>query len=272
MKCLLVPLLLFLLLSVLYGQNLKNGTVAVYELENENDATPAGLNLTNVSSVTFVAGHLSNCAHFVSVSGQRLTHADNAAYSFGTGSFTLSAWVKYTDVSTSRGVVQKGTIGPYYALMVASSVIRFQVGDGASHYANSDSSSNPGNDTWHLVVGVCDRTATTVQLYVDNVAMAVGGTAAVGNIDNTDTFGIGNFISNYFEGDIDQVGVWNRALTGSVAQGQQATGEIAELWNGGAGKSYGTWSSGATPTPTASPSATPTGTPSVNSQWFYLFP
>ena len=49
----------------------------------------------------------------------------------------------------------------------------------------------------------------------------------------------------YLDGLLDEVNIWNRAVSyGGVAKGETAGGEVAELWNGGAGLELGATTAG----------------------------
>jgi hypothetical protein len=111
--------------------------------------------------------------------------------------------------------------------------------NGGDSYSASATSVLTAN-TWHLVVGTFD--GSNLRVFVDNVYKAI--TAASGTIyNNTAPVRLGADPRTpailFFEGNIDAPAVWDRALTyGGVSLGQQATGEVAELWNGGVGVEY----------------------------------
>src|SRR5215831_1075213 len=74
-----------------------NGLAVYYKLENVNDSSVNGLNLTDHDGVTYPAGKIKNAAQFSSSgAGKYLTHADNAKFQMGTGSYSISAWVKFS--------------------------------------------------------------------------------------------------------------------------------------------------------------------------------
>jgi hypothetical protein len=96
--------------------------------------------------------------------------------------------------------------------------------------AEAASSMTITNGAWHLLVGTFD--GTNAKIYVDG---SLAGTSAAWahniayNASGSFTIGSDEGIQNYFGGNIDEVGIWNRVLS---------TGEITTLWNGGAGKTY----------------------------------
>jgi hypothetical protein len=80
---------------------------------------------------------------------------------------------------------------------------------------------NDGN--WHHVVGVYDGTTSTngFKLYVDNVVGETTATSTGVANNNIPTY-IGatniNNIQRFFEGDIDEVAVWNKAISANTVQ------------------------------------------------------
>ena len=86
-------------------------------------------------------------------------------------------------------------------------------------------------NTWYHLVATNDGTTST--LYLNGTSVA---TATIGNpgpsTNSTPNIGcldlVGSF-ERFFNGDIDEVGVWSRALTST---------EVTTLYNGGAGLSY----------------------------------
>jgi len=134
---------------------------------------------------------------------------------FGTNDFTISLWVKTTDTSGTVLSKSSGGIGYKYGLANGwggTSIFWFEDGN------------NPGSDytyvttditdgIWHHVVGIADHTKVNVQIYVDGVYdPGVGGAdvSTAGSYNNNADLYIG-YLS--FNGQIDDVKVFNYALT-----------------------------------------------------------
>lgn len=81
---------------------------------------------------------------------------------------------------------------------------------------NSDlfsSQENYFNNNWTFFTFVFDDTNNTYSLYINDVYI-LGGSAYLYTNGYNNLFRIGrNKLNNYFEGTIDDIGVWNRALT-----------------------------------------------------------
>jgi hypothetical protein len=142
--------------------------------------------------------------------------ADNATLDFGTGSFTVVAWVKaeggdgrivykYDNVSTTRG---------FMLLVNASIQADFKLFDtGGSSQANVGGGPlTDVSDGWHHVVGVRDGTAT--RIYIDGIEKD-NNTGATADVSGTTEMRIGADIFNdkWFDGILDDVRIYDRALS-----------------------------------------------------------
>ncbi|MEK7682384.1 MAG: LamG domain-containing protein, partial [Chloroflexota bacterium] len=198
--------------------------------------------------------------------------------SFGnpTDNFTIDAWIKIdsADKSGVRSIVDKrvetggGVQG--YALILFNGLLFFQLGDGSAATLVCDSSPTPAssctnyvssvdvaNGNWRSVAVTVQRTGVSPQvvLYVDGTAVYSAATRT-GNATNNASLMIGRgypiaISTPFFKGAIDEVEIFNRALTQSEVQ------SISDAFS--AGKCTPTPTP--TPTPTNTPTATPTNTP-----------
>ncbi len=157
----------------------------------------------------------------------------------GNQSLTVSLWYKggQTAAGKNQVLIVKGLTGVHkgYELLLHDHGIgntaelhwdlRGTLGD-----AFATAVPEPSVNTWHHVAGVLDRSTNTAILYVDGVAGA-SSTAAVGNLDNPVSLGIGALnrggvggdTVQFFDGQMDDVRLYFRALNPS---------EIRELANG----------------------------------------
>jgi hypothetical protein len=94
--------------------------------------------------------------------------------------------------------------------------LQFYIFDGATYFASPDAGPALWDGSWHFAAGTYD--GTTVRLYVDGVEVGDGVIA-----DSPITYGLGTsdelWIGAYagcslgWDGDIDDVRVWDRALS-----------------------------------------------------------
>lgn len=232
------------------GSTLLNGLTAYFPLSDLTDST-GGASLTNTNTVTFVAGKVGNCANFVSASSQRLSRANGAAFQMGTGPFSFACWFNTSQSAVNQGIAEYSLSGGVagYGVLNVTGTIRGSIESPPGGITNSCQNNTFADGAWHLAVLVADRGGTgNLCLYVDNTNQ--GGSVAItalGAMSATCGFSIGSFCNatGLYDGKVDEVGVWNRALTGEVAanNGHPAAGtEIYKLYNGtgssGAGTTY----------------------------------
>jgi hypothetical protein len=152
-------------------------------------------------------------------------------------SFTVATWFKTTANFPDEGVtVNKGGLGSestganqnYGIWFTPSERLQggFETTGGSNKYVTSTNAYNDGQ--WHHGVVTFDNPNNIVRLFVDGVQ--IGTLSTTSNPDNTGSQPLriaGNAQSlteDFFIGQLDEVGVWNRALTNT---------EITNLKNNG---------------------------------------
>lgn len=220
---------------------LTDGIISYWKLDetsgNAIDATGTGNTLTN-TNVTYSAGKINNGANF-NVSNAYLSRN---SFTINQTAFSISAWFKtsasapsdiysilcqdYTGGSPSR-VFQ-------FAINNSSNFRFIRFGSSNNLLTNISNSTPLNNGIWHHVVATFSNSVGS-RIYVDGV---LTGSDSVLTSNNSSlsiptlmgaSQGDSGSIGNYFNGQIDEVGIWSRALSGS---------EVSELYNGGAGLSY----------------------------------
>lgn len=157
----------------------------------------------------------------------------NAASLNPANQITLAAWIKTTIISSSQKIIVKdnaGAGGPqqYFIRVQSGGMIRFEVGTSASNFLTTSAGVISAN-TWHHVVGTYD--GSTMKIYVNgvlNTSSSISGTMSNNGVNTR--IGIREDNVFPFNGVIDEVGIWNRALTGGFAGS-----DIDKLYNSGAG-------------------------------------
>lgn len=210
-----------------------SGLLAYYTMSDLNDSSGNGRTLTNVNGVTFVAGKVGNASDHEADTFQRLSSTD-AGFSLTNTSFTLAAWVKPESFHPNRQYIFNkfdtvaGQTG--YALRVTGSgTVEFLVGNAGSNTLAHSTTLVAG--TWYFLCARYDHTAQLLKLRVNDVdAAALSHTYGVGN-DATVTFTMGSWNGGdfFWDGLIDEAGLWNRALTDV---------EVATLYNAGSGRTW----------------------------------
>ena len=189
---------------------------------NANDSSGNGYNGT-VSGATLTSGQNgsgSAAYNFSPASSARIILPDAAALA-GNPQYTISAWIK-TGSAAAYGILGWGSFGTANSTIA----LRVSVQPGFQTYWWANDLNTPfavADNAWHQVVTLYD--GSTQQTYVDgvyiNARTPTAGHAAVAtnmNIGRTST-------AEYFAGDIDDVRLYDRALSAS---------EIATLFAAGA--------------------------------------
>ena len=159
-----------------------------------------------------------------------------------TGDFSLACWFKF-EGSDAPGLVGKWTAAQNsgYAFKVTSNKIRFYSN---GEYEASDTDINDG--LWHHLVGTWD--GSNAHIYLDGVLDDNGGTGGFANpVANNDNFFIGRIVSvsDYFQGNIDEVSLWNKALSaGNISALYQARGTANLNDDGNSANLQGWWRMG----------------------------
>jgi hypothetical protein len=157
-----------------------------------------------------------------------ITGIDFGAPTNHSANFSVEAWVNGPEQNYDAGIIAKGAGGggEQFTLDTGATAagahgIRFFVRDssGAVHSANTGT--NTWDSAWHHVVGVCDETHSNVTLYVDGLVASVAAIApSNGVLSSSAPVSIGSRMgaatgnyNNQFYGTIDEVAVYNYALT-----------------------------------------------------------
>jgi len=201
------------------------GLVAAYSFD-EGTGTTAGDVSGNANSGTLsgatwtTSGKYGNALSFNGTSA-RVTIADSASLDL-TNAMTLEAWVRPSVTQWGwRSVVTKD-VDQYYLMGSSNPQDRPAIGGtfGTTNQNVFATAGLPAN-TWTHLAASFDR--TTIRLYVNGVQVATGPqTAAISTSNAALTIGA-NFYGEYFQGLIDEVRVYNRALTATEIQTDMAT-------------------------------------------------
>jgi len=223
--------------------NLQNGLVAHYpfcgnandESGNGNDGTVNGATLTTDRFCN------ENSAYYFDGVDDRI-----GLDAINLPSFTINAWVKVEQ--SSIGTNSRTIVGKHYSTSFTNSsyVLYSSYGSGPNsmiYYTNT--SNNPYSvnsapisiDTsWHMLTGVLDLSG--LKLYRDGVLMN-SGTAGQAKVNSIPTIigahynNSGSALQAFFHGIIDDVSLWNLALTPSEIQQLYTLGQYDLTWSTG---------------------------------------
>ena len=222
------------------------GTTVVDSSGNGNPGVLSG-------GVSWVQGVFGPGLAFDGHSGQ-VKVADNLALE-PAKTVTVSAWVEHDgSPGAYRYIVAKGgngCIAASYGLYSGPNggLAFYAAQNHGTVYARSpDAGQRVWDGKWHLVVGTYD--GSTIRLYVDGVQVG-SGTSWPGDLEyllpNSNDFYIGNYPScapHGFLGNIDDVSVWDRALSAGEIKALMPASDPPPTGGSGTGGS-GTGDSGA---------------------------
>jgi len=200
-------------------QDVRDGLVGEWKLDgnlldtsgNGNDGTFFG------GTPNYVAGRVGSCVEFDGVDDY-VNCGNDTSLDFANDSFSISTWVKILGSNNEQVVISKGAIGgtPGWALYARrdNHYIEFLTIDesivGAYRYF-SGGFTQINDGAWHHLVLVFDRTSNE-KLYIDGVLFS-SANIVTGIFDSVSPLNIGRRVGIYISGSIDEVRLYNRALT-----------------------------------------------------------
>ncbi|MGG7034411.1 MAG: LamG-like jellyroll fold domain-containing protein [Flavobacterium sp.] len=193
-----------------------------------NNANDASLNANNgtVTGATLVADRFGNPNSAYSFNGvNQWIEIANSNSLNPTSQLSISVWVESTAQMGNAGIVGKwnnfgGNIGngrEQYTITTGNTGVGFYIQTNSSVLAQ-ETNSLYNNGSWHNYIGVWD--GSTMKLFRDGVLVST--VAQTGSISSlVQGLEIGRYAggqgtgvnNNYFKGKIDDIGIWNRALT-----------------------------------------------------------
>jgi hypothetical protein len=238
MKTKIFSIVLFLTLFTLVAQVPSyvptNGLVAYYPFNgNANDVSSNGNNGTvNGATLSTDRNGMTNSAYSFNGTSSFITVPNNATFNFQ-NQFTFSYWINAASLSGLQmslilskqinfGTDQNG----FNSNLDVGALNNFRIQNGTSNPAfslNSPTNSIAIN-TWYHIVQTWNGSQGTI--YINGVLTAQNTSSAIlGNTSADLLIGKANWVAGnvkVFNGKIDDIGIWNRALTAQ---------EIANLYN-----------------------------------------
>jgi concanavalin A-like lectin/glucanase superfamily protein len=171
------------------------------------DSSGSGRPLTLAGGATLGSGYSGNA---LALDGTAAFAATEAPVVDPTRAFSVSAWVKLDDASSSRTVVsQDGSTDSAFALRYDADLNRWTV-------ATARSAAAPEIGVWTHLVGVHVPTTHQFLLYVNGKLEGTSASGALGAATGPLVVGAGQVAGNraeHFAGSIDLVQTWGRVVT-----------------------------------------------------------
>mgnify|MGYP001066256040 CR=1 FL=1 len=236
------------LIPILLGKraarsSLLNGLVAYWKMDESSDGSgqveradsgPNAFTLTDYNTTPSGTGIVSSGAAFASANSEYLGRVDDAKLRTGAAVF-FDFWVKRASLAT-QAILSKGdtanTTGEFVVYLTNAPSFVFRLRTTAGNQ-NLTLNGGPNTNVWTYYYCYYDAGAGKIYAGMNNGAvqeLAISGTPYTGNGSlyvGGQLYNAG--VTNFFNGLIDEVGVWDRILT---------TAEITARYNGGAGLTY----------------------------------
>ena len=205
-----------------YVYSSDSALVAAYDFETDAiDVTANGHDGTITAADCKASGKVgTGCAFDGATSYIQIP--DDASLNFGSGDFSLEAWIKLTDYTSgfAFGVLGKQVSGnDRYYLDYRGDLtdsVQGSIADGANNIDINSANNAITDNNWHHVVLTVDQTNDIAKVFVDGIQSGSDtGISSIGSVSPaTDLFiGATTSTSNLFDGSIDEVAIWSRVLT-----------------------------------------------------------
>jgi hypothetical protein len=223
-------LVLFIAILILWATGINNayaansGLVGWWKFTDGSgssaaDSSGSGNTGTLQNSPSWVAGHVWPYALSFNGTNNGVLVNNSTSLNLSNSNLSIAAWIKVSSNNgTFREIVRKGTnsSSTWFLFLNGSNEISLSTTGSPAEYNNGYAYAADG--LWHHVAGVYNGTSCT--LYLDGVQKTSYTCGVPGN--DTSPLGIG-YIANsniqYFAGSMDDVHVYNMALTATqVAQ------------------------------------------------------
>jgi len=201
-----------------------NGLVGYWSFDGQMTTSTAGTRdvsnngnwCSNNGTIKTVGGISGQALLFDGATGY-LDCGSGSSLDITTGNFSFEAWAKTNYISTgAQYIISKrvGLVGYEFDIHSSGSLQLF-LGDSGG-WSGPSAGSDLRDGKWHHLIVTVNR-ANNATFYIDGVN---GGTAGIsarsGSLSNAGTMKIGRYgagASEYFNGSIDEVRVYNRVLT-----------------------------------------------------------
>lgn len=209
-----------------FTDNLLTSGINYYKLdESSGNAVDSigGNTATNNGTATYSTGKINNGVN-VNGSSQYLSFSNCPR--IGNGAFTISAWIKGTSFGADGAIAGFGTgntnQGTTFDVRSQKLFVDFYAG------TNLAGVTTLSTGVWYFATVTYD--GSVFRLYLNGTLESTSAGTSASIVAGSGTIGRAFWVGgNYFNGQIDEVGFWQRALT---------SGEITTLYNSGNGVQY----------------------------------
>ena len=225
----------FLEESTLPSNPLWDSLLSYYTGDNTPNDSKGTANGTLINGATYATGKINNAFSFDGTNDY-VNFGNNLDFS-GLTNFSFNFWVNPNaasgfqilfckwDASDKGYLIRKSLDGNY---------LNFVIGSSGSNYTSISNNSIPIASNVYTMVTVVYVPFPGLKIYINGVSDTLTTNAnsfptSASNTANLTSGAWSTGASYFYGGKIDEVGVWNRAITAT---------EVTELYNSGSGKQY----------------------------------
>jgi hypothetical protein len=233
MKHLIIQLLAVFFCAVTYGQTTLLTSLEEYykldELSSSGQATDAigNNNSSSVSATNGSAGRIGT-SYLFNGNSNMVTFGDHSNWTINTTTnLSISAWINFTANTSGTWGNLFGTAAYWSFTLKKISSGNYQLGWWAGSALSASSTFSVTFGTWYHVV-MTKSGSSEVKIYLNSTLLSTVTPSDLDENPPANYIG-GDENGEYFNGKIDELGIWKRVLTSA---------EVTQLYNSGTGLSY----------------------------------
>jgi len=229
-----------LAVTVSVSADTPSGMVSYWKFDESSGTTASdsyGSNSGTISGATWTTGISGSALSFDGVNDYVLV-PDDASIDFGTGDFTLEAWICRESSGSNHMIIDKREVTQACGYLMGIGIdnkVHIAAKDTSLHFVEIAGTTTISNNAWYHIVGVFDRDGNG-QIYINGELDNSGSiTSASGNLATNANLYIGykSVIQSAwgcFDGCIDEVRVYNRALTSNEISEHYSQEILTAYW------------------------------------------
>lgn len=226
---------------------LADGVVGYWKLDEASgtraDSSPNGNDLTDNNTVASAAGKISNAGDFERSNSEWLSRTDAAQVGLNLADdFSIAGWLNFESTPGTGAMytfISKDDYASsrayYFGLFndAGTPKLRLLLYTSGSNFPTVNWS--PATATWYHVAVTRNKATGNVKFYVNGAQQGATQSSITTSLNNSNVpFRVGavgdtGSAANFFDGLMDEWGVWSRELSAD---------EVAELYDGGSGATY----------------------------------
>lgn len=208
-------------INVLPQPQLTNGIISYWRVDETGvpdkiSDLPGVNDAVFLDNVTVEKGIVKNALKF-NGSARVNVLCDSSLYFYPQESFSIEMWVKTSQSGGGEKIFlgKRGGYTKYFIGLNSSNQVKFEIEDSTGSVTTVVGPTiNDGN--WHHIAGVLERQNNRLRIYVDGTRYSTVKPFHPSGFFNYDPLTMGYFeYANFFDGYLDEIAIYNRALTQS---------------------------------------------------------